>query len=78
MAITSDNKKKEKSDVTYSHCGKKGPVKEKRFKLIKFPKNFKFTKSKGNFEKNSSIANNVFANASFGSTREVFTQLGQK
>lgn len=53
VAIATDNKMKGKPDVTCSHCGKKGHIKEKFFSLIGFPKDFKFTKDKdkGSFRK---------------------------
>ncbi|KAF2312897.1 hypothetical protein GH714_040955 [Hevea brasiliensis] len=40
--------KKVKNDVTCFHCGKPGHVKANCYRLIGFPPDFKFTKSKGN------------------------------
>nr|DAD32524.1 TPA_asm: hypothetical protein HUJ06_011375 [Nelumbo nucifera] len=45
MAISSGNQKK-KSSVTCSHCGKKGHLKDKCYRITSFPPNFKFTKGK--------------------------------
>ncbi|KAF2294584.1 hypothetical protein GH714_012795 [Hevea brasiliensis] len=46
--------KKVKNDVTCFHCGKPGNVKGNCYRLIGFPPNFKFTKSKGNASGSSS------------------------
>ncbi|KAG6631377.1 hypothetical protein CIPAW_13G088300 [Carya illinoinensis] len=56
-------KRKEKSDLNCFHCGKPGHTKEKCYRLIGFPPNFKFTKAKtshgnGNF---THSANQVFS-----------------
>nr|DAD24783.1 TPA_asm: hypothetical protein HUJ06_026247 [Nelumbo nucifera] len=45
MAISYGNQKK-KSSVTYSHCGKNGHSKDKCYRIIGFPPNFKFIKGK--------------------------------
>nr|DAD38746.1 TPA_asm: hypothetical protein HUJ06_013068 [Nelumbo nucifera] len=45
MTINSGNQKK-KSSVTCSHCGKNGHSKDKCYRIIGFPPNFKFTKGK--------------------------------
>ncbi|KAF2294579.1 hypothetical protein GH714_012760 [Hevea brasiliensis] len=46
--------KKVKNDVTCFHCGSLGHVKGNCYRLIGFPPNFKFTKSKGNASGSSS------------------------
>lgn len=48
-AYQSGFKRKEKSRVICSHCGKSGHTKDKCYRIIGFPTSFKFTKSKGNF-----------------------------
>ncbi|KAG6692146.1 hypothetical protein I3842_10G098500 [Carya illinoinensis] len=53
-------KKKEKSDLICHHCGKVGHTKDKCYKLVGFPPNFKFTKAKfGNNPATSYSANRV-------------------
>ncbi|EOY03489.1 Cysteine-rich RLK (RECEPTOR-like protein kinase) 8 [Theobroma cacao] len=66
MASTSKNKKKRRPDISCSHCGKKGHLKEKCFRIIGFPKDFKFTKDKdkGSFRKHTSSINSVSAGSS--------------
>ncbi|EOY10540.1 Uncharacterized protein TCM_025870 [Theobroma cacao] len=48
MAIVIESKRRPKNDVTCSHCDKNGHVKDKCFRIIGFPPDFKFTKGKGN------------------------------
>ncbi|KAF5475503.1 hypothetical protein F2P56_007303 [Juglans regia] len=49
LAVYSNQtKRKEKSDLSCFHCGKLGHTKEKCYRLIGFPPNFKFTKAKPN------------------------------
>lgn len=45
-ALHVQTKKKDKSEITCYHCGKVGHTKEKCYRLIGFPPNFKFTRSK--------------------------------
>nr|DAD40608.1 TPA_asm: hypothetical protein HUJ06_014931 [Nelumbo nucifera] len=45
MEINYGNQKM-KSSVTCGHCGKNGHSKDKCYKIIGFPSNFKFTKGK--------------------------------
>lgn len=50
MAATiTDGKRESNANIVCSHCGKKRHFKEKCYRIIRFLKNFKFTKSKGNF-----------------------------
>ncbi|XP_042988866.1 uncharacterized protein LOC122316414 [Carya illinoinensis] len=53
------NKKKEKLEVTCYHCGKMGHTKEKCYRLVGFPPNFKFTKSKQGYSSGSHSVNQV-------------------
>ncbi|XP_040987621.1 uncharacterized protein LOC121235338 [Juglans microcarpa x Juglans regia] len=49
LAVYSNQaKRKEKSDLSCFHCGKLGHTKEKCYRLIGFPPNFKFTRAKSN------------------------------
>ncbi|KAF5471273.1 hypothetical protein F2P56_011717 [Juglans regia] len=49
LAVYSNQaKRKEKSDLSCFHCGKLGRTKEKCYRLIGFPPNFKFTRAKSN------------------------------
>ncbi|EOY21968.1 Uncharacterized protein TCM_014135 [Theobroma cacao] len=59
MLTASDGKKRLKKDLTCSHYGKKGHLKEKCYRLVGFLKDFKFTKSKTNSKKGKFVANNV-------------------
>ncbi|XP_017976447.1 PREDICTED: uncharacterized protein LOC108661962 [Theobroma cacao] len=59
MFTAAEGKKKVKRDIIYNHYGKKGHVKEKCYRLIGFPEDFKFTKGKNNFRKRKATVNNV-------------------
>ncbi|KAG2690053.1 hypothetical protein I3760_09G169300 [Carya illinoinensis] len=60
LAYQSFPKKKEKSDIVCHHCGKVGPTKDKCYRLVGFPPNFKFTKTKfGNASTTPYSANQV-------------------
>ncbi|EOX93232.1 Uncharacterized protein TCM_002073 [Theobroma cacao] len=61
MLTTTDSKKKLKKDLVCSHCGKKGHNKEKCYRLIGFPYDFKFTTRKANIKKGKTAVNNVTA-----------------
>lgn len=50
MIVIMDNKQKNKANLVCSDCGKKGHLKEKCYRIIQFPKDFKFTKRKGNYK----------------------------
>ncbi|XP_042950334.1 uncharacterized protein LOC122282449 [Carya illinoinensis] len=58
-------KRKEQSDMTCQHCGKAGHTQEKCYRLIGFPPNFKFTKTRPGYSNNSSsgyhLANQVIS-----------------
>ncbi|WRX20101.1 Retrotransposon gag domain - like 10 [Theobroma cacao] len=43
-----DGKKKNRNDLSCSHCGKNGHTRDKCYKLIGFPPDFKFTEGKNN------------------------------
>ncbi|EOY00391.1 Uncharacterized protein TCM_010260 [Theobroma cacao] len=60
MLVTTNVKKKPRKDLTYSHYGKKSPVKKKCYKLISFPKDFKLIKRKP-YVKKGAVVNNVCA-----------------
>lgn len=55
-ALHSQAKKREKTEITCYHCGKTGHTKEKCYRLIGFPPNFKFTKSKPGHSSGTSSA----------------------
>ncbi|KAF5475550.1 hypothetical protein F2P56_007348 [Juglans regia] len=44
LAYQNFSKKKDRSDLVCHHCGKVGHTKEKCYKLVGFPPNFKLTK----------------------------------
>ena len=46
VAYHNQPKRKDKGEMTCYHCGKPGHTKEKCYRLVGFPPNFKFTKSK--------------------------------
>ncbi|KAK6233532.1 hypothetical protein QUC31_005938 [Theobroma cacao] len=58
MASISYRKKKRNMNLVCNHCGKRGHSKDKCFRFIDFPKDFKFTKSKGNFKKGGNVSVN--------------------
>ncbi|EOY19839.1 Uncharacterized protein TCM_045203 isoform 2 [Theobroma cacao] len=58
MALIYDSKKKRNMYLVCNHCGKRGHLKDKCFRLIDFPEDFKFTKSKGNFKKGGNVSVN--------------------
>ncbi|XP_017974499.1 PREDICTED: uncharacterized protein LOC108661577 [Theobroma cacao] len=62
MSVVASEKSKGKSDFLCSHCGKKGHLKEKCYRLIGFPADVKFNKNKSNGNNKRSqyySANNV-------------------
>lgn len=52
--------RKSSKDLVYFHCGKKGHTRDKCYRIIGFPKDFKFTKGKGkgSTDTRSSVAAN--------------------
>lgn len=69
--VNNQPKRREKPKVTFQHCGKVGHIREKCYRLIGFPPNFKFTKSKLDYSSsnNSSLthsANQVLSQGSQG------------
>ncbi|EOY13851.1 Uncharacterized protein TCM_032521 [Theobroma cacao] len=75
MLTASDGKKKFKKDLVCSHCGKKVHLKKKCYRLVGFPEDFKFTKSKANSKRGRSIANNV---TSMNEVESAVVQLDQE
>ncbi|KAF5442021.1 hypothetical protein F2P56_036962, partial [Juglans regia] len=62
LAYQNFPKRKEKTDMVCGHCGKMGHTKEKCYKLVGFPPNFKFTKPRtGNASAAPYSANHVAA-----------------
>ncbi|EOX93521.1 Uncharacterized protein TCM_002405 [Theobroma cacao] len=60
MLAATDNKKKLRKDITCNHCGKKGHIKDKCYKIIGFPNDFKFTKGgRSNPRKGKNFVNDV-------------------
>ncbi|WRX14310.1 Reverse transcriptase [Theobroma cacao] len=59
MLSIADRKRKTRKDLVCSHYGKKGHVKEKCYRIVGFPEDFKFTSGKNNFRKGKAVANNV-------------------
>ncbi|EOY13185.1 Uncharacterized protein TCM_031712 [Theobroma cacao] len=59
MVVNSDSKKKWRKDVVCNHCGKKGYTKDKCFKIIGFPEDFKFTKRENSNKKGKVAINSV-------------------
>lgn len=55
MLGTTDVKRKPRKDLTCTHCGKKGHVKEKCYKIIGFLEDFKFTKGKPHVKKGAAV-----------------------
>ncbi|KAF5481751.1 hypothetical protein F2P56_002380 [Juglans regia] len=66
-ASHNQTKKKDKSDLTCYNCGKAGHTKDKCYRLIGFPPDFKFTKTK---QGNNHSANQTTSHLSNGSATE--------